>query len=75
MTDREKLLLWCKKFCNNTDLVDEDDFSLVLDSLEDIFSKAGIVSESLSDMSQTFGKATAFEVRHMLSPYKRLGTL
>lgn len=72
MTDREKLLAWCKKYCNNPDLVDAEDFALVLDNLTIIFEKAGVTSESLSDMSQSFGTDTAFRVRDMLSPYKRL---
>lgn len=72
MTDREKLLAWCKKYCNNPDLTDAEDFALVLDNLTSIFEKAGVTSESLSDMSQSFGADTAFRVRDMLSPYKRL---
>lgn len=72
MTDREKLLAWCKKYCNNPDLVDAEDFALVLDNLTSIFEKAGVTAESLSDMSQSFGADTAFRVRDMLSPYKRL---
>lgn len=72
MTDREKLLAWCKKYCNNPDLIDAEDFALVLDNLASIFEKAGVTSESLSDMSQSFGTDTAFRVRDMLSPYKRL---
>lgn len=72
MTDREKLLAWCKKYCNNPDLVDAEDFALVLDNLTIIFEKAGVTAESLSDMSQSFGTDTAFRVRDMLSPYKRL---
>lgn len=72
MTDREKLLAWCKKYCNNPDLIDAEDFALVLDNLTSIFEKAGVTAESLSDMSQSFGADTAFRVRDMLSPYKRL---
>ena len=72
MTDRERLLAWCKKYCNNPDLIDSEDFTLVLDNLTSIFEKAGVTAESLSDMSQSFGTDTAFRVRDMLSPYKRL---
>lgn len=72
MTDREKLLAWCKKYCNNPDLTDSEDFALVLDNLNTIFEKAGVTAESLSDMSQSFGSDTAFRLRDMLSPYKRL---
>lgn len=75
MTDREKLLLWCKKYCNNDSLVDSEDFALVLDNISDIMQKAGIVSESIGDMSQSFGADTAFRLRDMLSPYKRLRLL
>lgn len=75
MTDREKLLLWCRKYCNNQALEDEDDFSLVLDNITDLFEKAGINSESIGDMSQSFSPETAFRIRDMLSPYKRLKVL
>jgi hypothetical protein len=73
MDDRKKLLLWCRKFCRNPHLEDKEDFSLVLDNMTEIFSHAGITSESLSDMSQSFGKETAFQVSSMLSPYRRVG--
>lgn len=75
MTDREKLLLWCRKYCNNPDLLDESDFAITLDSMEDVFKSAGVTHESLSDMSQSFGKEASFTVRQMLSPYKRLKSL
>ena len=73
MDDREKLLLWCRKFCRNPNLEDKEDFSLVLDNMSDLFSRIGITSESLSDMSQSFGKETSLQVSSMLSPYRRLG--
>lgn len=72
MTDREKLLIWCRKYCNNLSLEDEEDFKLVLDSMETIISNAGVTHESLSDMSQSFGKETALSVRDLLSPYKKV---
>lgn len=75
MTDREKLLLWCIKYCNNPNLVDEEDFSLVLDRLGDVTKQAGISSESLGDYSVSFSKETAYTIRDMLSPYKRLKLL
>jgi len=75
MTDREKLLLWCIRYCNNPNLTDTDDFALVLDNITDLFQKAGINSESIGDMSQSFSSDTAFRVRDMLSPYKRLKVL
>ena len=75
MTDREKLLLWCRKYCNNASLEDEEDFKLVLDKMIDVFDRAGIASESISDMSQSFSRETSFAVRDMLSPHKRLKVL
>lgn len=76
MTDREKLLAWCKKYCNNPDLTDSEDFALALDRLTDIFAKAGISTESLSDMSQSFStKFGSFRINDVLSPYKRLRAL
>lgn len=73
--DRTKLLEWCKLYCNNPNLVDGGAFSIVLDNLTDIFQQAGITSESLGGMSQSFGADTAFTVRSMLSPFKRLKSL
>ena len=75
MADREKLLLWCRKYCNNPNIEDTEDFALVLDRLLELFDQVGVVSEKLSDMSQTFGNETAITVKNMLSPYKRLKSL
>ena len=75
MTDRQKLLLWCRKFCFNDTLEDEEDFKLVLDEMENIIKHAGVTSESISDMSQSFGSDTAFTIRQLLSPYRKLKAL
>ena len=75
MTEREKLLDWCKKKCNNAELVDADGFSLVLDRLEKLFASAGITSESLGDYSQSFGATLDTTIMGILSPYKRLKML
>lgn len=72
MTEREKILEWCKKYCNNPNLVDENDFSRVIDEIENIFKRVGVTSESLSDMSQSFGEDNSFSMRNLLSPYKKL---
>lgn len=72
MTDRAKLLIWCRKYCNNANLQDTEDFSLVLDRMEEVIDHAGIASESLSDMSQSFSRETALGVRDLLSPYKKV---
>ena len=69
--NREYVLIWVKKFCNNPDLVDEDDFSIVLDVLIESMERAGVTSESLGGMGQSFGD-TYINLQKILSPYKRL---
>lgn len=69
--DREKLLLWCRKKTNNPTLEDVDDFSYVLDHLEDMVSRLGVTSESISDLSQSFEGDTNKEMMKLLSPYRR----
>jgi hypothetical protein len=71
--NRDYVLIWARKFCNNPDLADEEDFSIVLDILIDTLERAGVTSESLGGMSQSFGD-TYFSVQKILSPYKRLKT-
>ena len=76
MTDREKLLEWCKLYCNNATLVDTEGFSYVLDNLVAEMSRLGVTSESLSDMSQSFGSNDAgVSIKSLLSPYSRLKML
>jgi hypothetical protein len=69
--NREYILIWCKKFCNNPNLTDTEDFSVVLTEIINAMERAGVTSQSLSDMSQSFGE-TYMSVGKMLSPYKRL---
>lgn len=69
---RANLLLWCIDYCNNPYLADEGAFSLVLDQLEDLVQKTGVTSESIADLSQSFGGETAFTVNRLLAPYRRL---
>lgn len=76
MTDREKLLEWCKLYCNNATLVDEAGFSYVLDNLTTEMERVGVTAESLSDMSQSFGSNDAgVSIKSLLSPYSRLKML
>jgi len=76
MTDREKLLEWCKLYCNNYTLTDTSGFSYVLDNLESEMERVGVTSESLSDMSQSFGSNDAgMSIKNLLSPYSRLKML
>lgn len=76
MTDREKLLQWCKLYCNNSTLVDTEGFSYVLDNLISEMSRLGVTSESLSDMAQSFGSNDAgMSVKSLLIPYSRLKML
>lgn len=69
--DRLNLLLWTRKKTNNPKLEDEEDFAYVLDQLEDIIQRAGIASESLADMSQTFDGSTHKQMMGLLSPYRK----
>ena len=76
MTEREKILAWCKLYCNNATLVDTEGFSYVLDNLVAEMSRLGVTSESLSDMSQSFGSNDAgMSIKSLLSPYSRLKML
>ena len=73
MTEREKILAWCKLYCNNSTLVDTEGFSYVLDNLVSEMSRLGVTSESLSDMAQSFGSNDAgVSIKSLLSPYSRL---
>ena len=75
LTDREKVLDWCRLYCNDSTLEDEAGFSYVVDNVLDLIKRAGVSSESLGGMSQTFSKETALSLSNLLSPYKRLRTL
>lgn len=68
---RYNLLLWCRKKCNNPLLVDELDFSMVLDNLAVIAGRSGISSESIGDLSQSFSGESTREVMDLLSPYRK----
>ena len=76
MSEREKILSWCKLYCNNATLVDTEGFSYVLDNLVSEMSRLGVTSESLSDMAQSFGTNDAgISIKSLLSPYSRLKML
>ncbi len=69
--DRNNLLLWCRKKCNNETLEDTEDFSLVLDNIIDMISSIGVTSESIGDLSQSFGTDKHKEIMLLLSPYRK----
>lgn len=69
--DRNNLLLWCRKKCNNVTLEDTEDFSLVLDNIIDMISSIGVTSESIGDLSQSFGTDKHKEIMLLLSPYRK----
>lgn len=75
MTEKEKarlnLLMWARRKTNNPKLEDEDDFAFVLDQLEDILARSGVVSESVADLSQSFSGDTNKEAMGLLSPYRK----
>lgn len=70
--DRNNLLLWCRKKCNNVTLEDTEDFSLVLDQLIEMVDKVGISSESIGDLSQSFSPDMNKEMLSLLSPYRKV---
>lgn len=70
--DRIKLLMWCKKKCNNVNLKDEDDFSLVIDQLIGILETVGVTSESIDGLSQSFSADVNKDIRDLLSPYRKV---
>lgn len=69
--ERNHLLMWCRKKTNNEHLIDEDDFSFVLNQLESLIESIGVTSENISDMSQTFSVDTNSEIMKLLSPYRK----
>jgi pyruvate-formate lyase-activating enzyme len=69
--NREYVLIWAKKYCNNDTLTDTEDFSVVLDILIETLERAGVTSESLGGLSQSFGE-TYLNIQKILSPYKRV---
>ena len=71
---RSQILIWCQKYCNNPELEDKDDFAYVLSHMEEIMDRVGVRSQSLSDLSETFGDE-GISVRNLLSPYKRVKML
>lgn len=76
MTEREKIIEWCKSYCNNTSLTDSGGFSYAVDQLTEAMGRAGITSESMAGMSQSFGKNEGgFDIHGLLSPYKRFKSL
>lgn len=69
--NRDKLLLWCIRKCNNPLLEDTGGFSFVLDQLLEIFERTGISSESIDGLSQSFSSDINKEIRDLLSPYRK----
>jgi hypothetical protein len=69
--DRTHLLLWCRRKTNNPKLEDEKDFSLVLDELTDLLGRAGVVSESIDSLNQSFNGEVYKDVMLLLSPYRK----
>ena len=52
------------------------EFNDVLDQLETSMASMGVTSESLSDMSQSFGvNESGISIKNALAPYKRLKSL
>ena len=76
LAERENILNWSKKYCNNAKLTDADDFAYVIDKTIEAMEHAGVTSESMAGMSQSFGtNIGGFDIRSLLSPYKKLKSL
>lgn len=69
--DRNNLLFWCRKKCNNSNLEDIEDFSLVLDRLMGMMENVGITSESIDGLSQSFSSDLQKDMMLLLSPYRK----
>ncbi len=69
--DRLNLLLWCRAKCNNELLEDVGGLSMVLDRLEGMIHNAGISSESIGGLSQSFSADMNSEMLKLLSPYRK----
>lgn len=74
MATREALLAYAKDYCNNTELTDEGGFSVALDSLEALQTKAGISSESVGEIAVSYGDVM-LNINKVLSPYIKLKML
>lgn len=73
MTEREQILNWSKKSCNNPDLLDDGDFAYVIDQIIESMAKAGVTSESIDGLSQSFGtNEGGLNIKSILSPYRRV---
>lgn len=76
MTEREKILEWCKLYCNNAALIDSGGFSYAIDQLSEAMARTGVTSESMAGMSQSFGaNEGGLDIHGLLSPYKRFKSL
>lgn len=76
MTEREQILNWAKKACNNPKLTDEEDFALIIDQIIESMAQAGVTSESIDGLSQSFGvNEGGLDLKRLLSPYRRLKAL
>ena len=69
---RNQILEWCKLYCNNPSLTDDGAFAYVLDRLEEAMQRLDVQSESLSDLSQSFGNIEGLNTKSLLAPYKRV---
>lgn len=72
--NREYLLEWCKKYTNNNSLQDVGDFHLVMNELVKEFDRIGISSESVSNVSFSYGGGS-INIKILLDPYRKLKRL
>lgn len=72
MTEREQILNWARKSCNNPTLMDGGDFAYAIDQIISAMAQAGVTSESIDGLSQSFGaNEGGLTIKSILSPYRR----
>ena len=70
---RQALLIWCKRYCNNDELKDEGDFAFILDMIDKEFRRMNVKSQSLNDMAMTYtNDQTNSTIRNLLMPYGKI---
>ena len=68
---RSQILEWAKLYCNNPTLTDSGAFSYVLDKLEEAMTRLDITSESIADMSQSFGNIEGLNTKSLMAPFRK----
>ena len=73
MTDREKVLDWVQRVCNDSTLEDVEGLSLIIDKLLVWFEQElGIASKTVSRYSVSYKSTIPTDIGVLLSPYRKL---